>query len=71
MSDWQMQLKRTVTITQIHRSKSYPDMTAEEAKAYELGLLNEEKLEQFAQALQFVPECDIEVSEEVQIFPVV
>lgn len=71
MSDWKLQVKRTVTITQTHSNKSYPDMTAEEAKAYEIGMLDEEKLYQFSEALQFAHANDIEVSEEVQIFPVV
>lgn len=69
--DFKVKVTRTVTITQTHSSKSYPDMTAQQVVEYEKYMPDEEKLQQFSEALQFAHESDIEVSEEVTIFPVV
>lgn len=71
MDEWKLRVTRTVIITQTRTNKSYPDMTAEQAKEYELQMDKNEKIQSFSESLQFADENDIEISEEVQIFPVV
>lgn len=71
MSDWKLQVKRTVTITKTISNKTYLGMSSLEAKRYETDRPKDEKLLDFKEDIEFVHDTDIEVSEEVQVFPVV
>lgn len=63
--EWAIKIKRTITLTQTLTSKSYPDMTLEEAIAYEKGLLEEEKIQAFVDNLSYATDDEFTLTDEV------
>ena len=67
MSDWKIRVTEVLVVTRELTSKSYPDMMAEEAKAYEEGMLLNEKLQNLMENLAYIEENDIIYTEKVSI----
>lgn len=69
MSDdvWKIRITETLTITREITNKSYPDMSAEEAKAYEEGMLIDDKIVNLAENLSYIEEKDMIYGEIVRI----
>ena len=70
MSDgWNIHIEQTVTITRTLSSKSYPDMTCDQALEFEKNLAEDEKIENFIEELPYVSRDNLKYSEVVQIVP--
>lgn len=64
--EWAIKIKRTITVTQTITSRSYPGDTQDQAIAWELERDKVEKIQSFVEALEYVPDIDIEFTETVE-----
>lgn len=63
---WQIKINQTISITRTLSSASYPDMTVEEALAFERDLDRSEKINSFTEELPYVKDEDLQYSDNIE-----
>jgi len=64
--DWQIKINQTISITRTLSSKAYPDMTKEQAIAFERDMERSEKIGSFMEELPYVRDENLQYSENIE-----